>query len=107
MSEQRQLTIVMFSLQAEQSKLLWSLEVSEWNTRQLIRVMLGLQAENSLVILGLWVENGMNYSYTLGLQADMQEQMITLVFVLHSQKSNHIYNRHMGRKCHIIIWLYG
>ena len=36
--------------------------------------MLGLQAENSklLVILGLWVEKGVDYSYTrtLGSQAD-------------------------------------
>ena len=34
--------------------------------------MLGLQAENSKlsVILGLWVEKRIDYSYTLGLQAD-------------------------------------
>ena len=59
-------------LQADKSKLLRSLEVCEWKKRQLITVMLGLQAENSklLVILGLWVEKGIDYSYTLGLQAD-------------------------------------
>ena len=53
--KKKQLTIVMFSLQADKSKLLWSLEVCEWKKKQLITVMLGLQAENNklLVILGL------------------------------------------------------
>ena len=76
-SEQRQLTIVMFSLQAEQSKLLWSLEVSEWNTRQLIRVMLGLQAENSKL-----------FSYSRSLSRKWNELQLYVRFTSRHARAN-------------------